>query len=218
MGKPRRVRASYSAAFVPTAITPAMRKLKPVKEMFKLIKEGVVESWAPGFKGAHMASRWAINGVTDTLTACSAADRNWAQMLGAHLARAFDALEERFDALKEMLYWDIDEVAVDAQKQALETPETFWRPDAATLRKLKPGDYVKVCIHPPGDMGERLWTIVHEVEKRRGGRVRAEINNTPVVFENMKLGDWIEFEQCHIFDHAPADAASIEKLKQSMAA
>ena len=193
--------------FVPTHVTPEMRKMPAVIELYRLIQQNTILSWTPGFYEGKIASRLVIPGGTDTMAAKNPEDRDWEKLFAAHAFHLCDIIESRYSSGYLMLH---DHVA-DAQQLALDSPTTFSRPSAHELRKLKAGDMVKICV-PAGDLpGERFWCVVHAVEDRRGGRVRAEVNNK-LLYVNLKLGELVEFKIKNIYDWRPASPRSIEAV------
>ena len=202
---------TYDPEFVPTAITPAMRRMQSFDCFQDMIKDGVMKSWTPGFKGQHMSSRWVlVDDSEDTLTSTSATDRDWNSLFQAHGMKAFFKLKAIMNEMDSESddgeYKDVCDWAIDAQEKNLQNPTTFYAPSAAELRALKsnPDVFVKVCLQPPGEIAERMWVIVHEVEEVRGGRIRGELNNQPL-FPQLKCGSLIEFKQSHIYQISTPD-------------
>lgn len=82
---------------------------------------------------------------------------------------------------------------LNAQALHKKHPKTFEVPRAAALRKLKPGDAVKVARND-----ERFWVIVTGFEKRR---VHGIVDNKLVKKLNadLPLGTKIYFQKKHIY-------------------
>jgi hypothetical protein len=82
---------------------------------------------------------------------------------------------------------------VDARAVASAHPESFEVPEPEILRKLRKGDFVKVCCNDR----ERFWVkLVARKEKDIFvGRVANQL-----VLSNINLGDYIELHTCNIYD------------------
>ncbi len=91
---------------------------------------------------------------------------------------------------------DVKKVALtNARLMALEHPETFHLPSDAAIKKVNPGDFVKVAIKN-GDGAERFWTQVSGFEGRKWfGRIANDL-----VFQDLKRGDAIQFLKKNIYD------------------
>ena len=70
--------------------------------------------------------------------------------------------------------------------------EYFEQPSDAVIRKIRPGDFVKVCRR-----GERLWVRVTGFV---GRRYHGQIANEPIRNLDLAFGDQIYFERKNIYD------------------
>ena len=188
--------------FVPTPVTDEMREMPSVKGLYLYISTGVLGGWSPGFVDGKVASRFVDiqTQKADTLVG----DRNWERLITSHFLRFREMMKRRHN----QAYQNVESRAANARQLALDNPNTFDRPSANELRKLKRGDRVKICITSQGVPGERFWVLVHCVEPRRGGRVRGDVAND-LVFVDLKLGERVEFAQDNIFDIAPRNPKSL---------
>lgn len=82
---------------------------------------------------------------------------------------------------------------IDAQEMAKLHPKTFSAPTLEEVKKVKVGDFVKVCV----DNLERFWVEVTEISE---DRIQGKISNDLLHFDNMKFGDVISFESRHVYD------------------
>lgn len=80
---------------------------------------------------------------------------------------------------------------VNARLLALEH-EYFEQPSDSVLRKIRPGDFVKVCRR-----GERLWI---KVTGFVGRRYHGQIANEPNRNSDLSFGDPIYFERKNVYD------------------
>jgi len=81
---------------------------------------------------------------------------------------------------------------VDARLLAFEFPETFSAPSDAEIKKIKPGDLVKVCRH-----GERFWV---SVDGFVGRQWHGTVVNDLVFSPDLSFGDSFYFMKKHIYD------------------
>jgi len=83
---------------------------------------------------------------------------------------------------------------VDAQEMARLYPETFDAPWLSELEKLKPSDWVKVCINND----ERFWCRVDTID---GDRIFGIIDNNLICTDShgLKYGDTISFNKNNIY-------------------
>lgn len=88
------------------------------------------------------------------------------------------------------LFTDIE--FVNAQRMAIEHPDSFEAPTLEELAALVVGDVVKVC-----DNQERFWTVIKELKEN--DVIVAEVNNNLISGQEFNLGDLIEFKKCHIY-------------------
>eukprot|EP00949_MAST-11_sp_MAST-11-sp1_P002475 g2475.t1 len=189
--------------FAPTIVTAAMRNTKGYESMKSLLDAGLLDSWVPGFKGGHISSQVVfIHGVDDSadiLTSADPSDRDWGQLLEEHSTYAYMQLSEIMAELdSEGKYINVCNIAQDAQDMHLKHPETFEAPTAVELRRIKPGDHVKVCLKQEGEGAERLWVVVAECEPGSTGMVYGRLANDPL-FLRFDCGDRIAFKKCHIY-------------------
>jgi hypothetical protein len=89
---------------------------------------------------------------------------------------------------------------IDAQAIHRKHPETFDVPPQRELRKIKPGDFVKVARNK-----ERFWLEVTGFEKRR---LHGEVANKLLLNEDLKLGDRIYFQKKNIYSYVPKECAT----------
>jgi len=81
---------------------------------------------------------------------------------------------------------------VNARLCAFEFPETFQVPLDSTIRKLKPGNLVKVARN-----GERFWV---RVDGFVGRKWHGTVVNELSLNEDLDYGDSIYFMRKHIYD------------------
>jgi hypothetical protein len=85
----------------------------------------------------------------------------------------------------------IDVGLVNARLLALEN-EYFEQPSDSVMRKVRPGDFVKVCRH-----GERFWLkVTGYVGRKYHGQVANDLTRN----SDLEFGDAIYFERKHIYD------------------
>lgn len=70
--------------------------------------------------------------------------------------------------------------------------DTFEVPSESTLKKIKPGDFVKIARN-----GERFWVKVEGFMKRK---IFGSVDNILKLNNDLKLGDKILFQKKHIYD------------------
>lgn len=86
---------------------------------------------------------------------------------------------------------------VDAKSRAKAHPETFDVPSDADLRKLGPGDLVKVARN-----GERFWVTVTGFEKRR---IHGEVANELGENDDLPFGTSIYLQKKNVYSWVPKD-------------
>ena len=86
---------------------------------------------------------------------------------------------------------------VDAQAQALKHPNTFEAPSLNEIAQLHAEDFVKVCIHEPGETGERFWCKIKSINHRTQ-TITGTIDNILVIY-NYKLGTPVEIKFSEVF-------------------
>lgn len=79
----------------------------------------------------------------------------------------------------------------DAAALAKKHPKTLKRPSKSELRKVRPGDFVKVAIP-----GERFWVVVTGYE---GKKYHGQVDNI-LLTKKLKYGDNIYFYKKNIYD------------------
>ena len=84
---------------------------------------------------------------------------------------------------------------VDAKALAKKYPETFEVPMDAHLRKIKPGDLVKVARN-----GERFWVLVTGFEKRR---IHGQVANMLEDNDDLPFGRTIYLQKKNIYSWVP---------------
>jgi len=93
-----------------------------------------------------------------------------------------------------------------AQGMGQQHPDTF---EVATIDHLRevvqPGVYAKVCILNGDFQGERIWTLVTEVD---GIKVKATLANDPMGFD-MEHGDDVEYQLQHIYNVSTTDGEEL---------
>ena len=83
---------------------------------------------------------------------------------------------------------------IDAQAQAQEHPDTYWRVSEDVIDHAKPGDLAKVCTGH-----ERFWVIVTSLAGDVfRGQISNYLHNTDQ--HGLKHGDFVSFERRHILD------------------
>ena len=70
--------------------------------------------------------------------------------------------------------------------------DTFEVPSDATLRRIKPGDFVKIARK-----GERFWVRLDGFIKRK---LFGTVDNVLLINQDIKLGDQIFFQKKNIYD------------------
>ena len=81
---------------------------------------------------------------------------------------------------------------IDASKMHQKHPDTFSIPDPEEVRKISPGDFIKVCF----TAGERAWVLIRE---RSGDTFRGTVDNA-CLSAGVAYGDSIELEVRHAYD------------------
>jgi hypothetical protein len=81
---------------------------------------------------------------------------------------------------------------VNARLLAFEFPETFVTPSDAVIKKLKPGDFVKVARN-----NERFWV---RIDGFVGRRWHGTIDNYLINQSDIEYGDKIYFMRKNIYD------------------
>lgn len=89
---------------------------------------------------------------------------------------------------------------VDAKAMAKAHPDTFDVPSAANLKKIKPGDLVKVARN-----NERFWVVVTGFEKRR---IHGAVDNDLLLNDDLPVGTVIYFQKKNIYSWLPQEEAT----------
>lgn len=83
---------------------------------------------------------------------------------------------------------------IDAQKMARKHPSTFEAPSFSELERIKPSDWVKICVANL----ERFWVIVLSVnDEHITGTIDNHLIHTDI--HELKYGDVVAFEKKHIY-------------------
>jgi hypothetical protein len=90
----------------------------------------------------------------------------------------------------------------DAAEVAARAPYTFYRPSAAALARLEPGNLVKLIFRfdpedPKQPAAERMWVKITSVN---GDRFAGVLDNDPVCIKGLAAGDRIAFSSRHIIN------------------
>lgn len=93
--------------------------------------------------------------------------------------------------------WTLD----NADALAAQYRYTFYKPSPAVIARLAPGDVVKLIFRfesddPEAPGAERMWVIVDEVLPQ--GHFQGRLDNEPRHITDLRLGDPVAFEACHI--------------------
>jgi len=80
---------------------------------------------------------------------------------------------------------------------------TFYKPSYETIAQVVPGEVVKLIFEfesddPDSPGAERMWVVVDEV--RGVGRFAGHLDNEPQHIRDLKHGDPIDFEDCHVIN------------------
>lgn len=63
--------------------------------------------------------------------------------------------------------------------------------------KIVPGDFVKIAFYAPNDGQEHMWVRVNAVN---GDKIVGQLDNDPVLIEDLKCGDKVELDRIQIED------------------
>ena len=103
----------------------------------------------------------------------------------------------------------------DAEAIASANKYTFFKPSAQTIAALQQGEFVQLIfeiVDPPdeGPGAERMWVEIVEVDA--AGGYRGLLRNDPSAIEDLKFGDQVAFEPCHIIKtERDEDGGLVEK-------
>ena len=103
----------------------------------------------------------------------------------------------------------------DAQTIADENPYTFYKPSAAVIALLAPGDGVKLIFRltDPGEddpSAERMWV---EITAREGDHFTGDLDNTPRHIQDFPSGTELTFAPRHIIQISIDDPVPDPTLK-----
>jgi hypothetical protein len=112
--------------------------------------------------------------------------------------------------------WRLD----DASLTAKENPYTFYKPSAAAISLLRPGNLAKLVFafdsdDPEAPGAERMWVRIDRIESRRFFGV---LDNDPLFIRDLKAGDPIEFDDRHVIQTDIADPSRIRQLRIELVA
>ena len=88
----------------------------------------------------------------------------------------------------------------DAKALARAHPDTFEVPSDAVLKKIKPGDHVKLARN-----NERFWVYVTGFEKRR---IHGTVDNDLLRNDDLPIGTAIYFQKKNIYSWLPQEEAT----------
>jgi uncharacterized protein YegJ (DUF2314 family) len=89
-----------------------------------------------------------------------------------------------------------------AHKLVEEHPNTFSKPSKEVLEPLEKGHKAKLIFNfknedPGNPSSEQLWVEILLVQK---DRLLGQLEDDPKYIQDLKCGEIIEFEECHILD------------------
>lgn len=98
-----------------------------------------------------------------------------------------------------MSTWHLD----NAEELAAQYRYTFYKPSPSVLARIAPGDCVKLIFRvdspdPQAPAAERMWVVVDEVLPQ--SRFKGHLDNEPRYITDLKHGDPVAFEACHIIN------------------
>jgi uncharacterized protein YegJ (DUF2314 family) len=98
-------------------------------------------------------------------------------------------------------------VLANVEERAAAAPGTFRIPARFKRAALRVGDLAKLVFVAPltggPANGERMWVKIEVVEN---GRFRGRLSNAPVVIQDLKIDDPIEFGPEHVADWEAGEA------------
>ena len=89
---------------------------------------------------------------------------------------------------------------VDAKARAKKSPDSFDVPAESNLKRIKPGDFVKLARNK-----ERFWVKVTGFEKRR---LHGSVDNDLLENDDLPSGTAIYFQKKNIFSWLPQEEAT----------
>lgn len=84
---------------------------------------------------------------------------------------------------------------IDAQEKHRQHPDTFEILCEEELKRIKPGDGVKVC-----DGKERFWTVVKTSDPEGTRDITAQIDTILLRGQEYNFGDVVKFNLRHVYD------------------
>lgn len=92
---------------------------------------------------------------------------------------------------------------VDADPVAAENPYTFYKPSRELIKRVRPGEVVKLIFRfesddPEAPRAERMWVLVDEL--RPDGSFCGRLNNEPRHIIDLKVDDVVTFQPCHVIN------------------
>jgi hypothetical protein len=92
---------------------------------------------------------------------------------------------------------------INADPIAAENKYTFYKPSPEIISRVTAGETVKLIFgfesdDPNAPRAERMWVVVDEV--KGSGRFKGRLDNEPKYIQDLKHGDPVEFEACHIIN------------------
>jgi hypothetical protein len=114
-------------------------------------------------------------------------------------------------AISQDRHWSLQ----DAEAIARENPYTFWKPSAALIAQLKPGDCAKLVFGlidpgPDDPNAERMWV---QITERDGDRFIGRLDNQPYYIRDLLRGATIVFQPRHVIDASIPDPVPDPTLK-----
>ena len=94
--------------------------------------------------------------------------------------------------------WNLEE----ARKLVEEFPNTFTKPSKEILEPIEKGNKVKLIFNfnsddPDAPSTEQLWVEILLVQNNK---LLGQLEDKPQYIQDLKCGEIIEFEECHIID------------------
>lgn len=90
----------------------------------------------------------------------------------------------------------------DAQKLVDEVPHKFTKPSTEVIEPLEKGHKAKLIFKfvsddPEFPSSEQLWVEILLVQNNK---LLGQLEDDPIYIQDLKCGEIIEFEECHIID------------------
>lgn len=101
---------------------------------------------------------------------------------------------------------------IDADPRAAESPYTFYKPSRELISRVRPGEVVKLIFEfssddPEAPAAERMWVRVDELLP--DGGFQGHLDNEPRYIADLKLGDPIQFQACHVINTEHEDSDNL---------